>query len=426
MDEALRRAALAYHRKGAAGKIGIELKKSIANRSELALAYSPGVAAACEAIVKDPHAAVELTARGNLVAVISNGTAVLGLGAIGALASKPVMEGKAMLFKKLADVDAFDLEIEATEVDAFCRIVEALEPTFGAINLEDIKSPECFIIEERLRARMRIPVFHDDQHGTAVACAAALLNALVLQGKSIENIKLVTAGAGAAALACVDMLMRLGLPPANIILTDKDGVVYGGRDGVEGSHLQRYACRSNARWLSEALEGADIFLGLSAPNVLRPEWLSRMVDKPIILAMANPDPEIRPEEVHKWCPDAIIATGRSDYPNQVNNGLCFPYIFRGALDVGASTINEPMKVAAARAIARLARQNRRNQPMFGPDHIVPDIFDPDLLVEVSSAVAVAAMESCVARHVMPDLDRYRYALRARQRALLRFGREERV
>ncbi|MBE7212188.1 MAG: NADP-dependent malic enzyme, partial [Gluconacetobacter diazotrophicus] len=354
MDENLRRAALDYHRLPKPGKLAIVPTKRMATQRDLALAYSPGVAVPCEEIKADPDKARDYTARGNLVGVISNGTAVLGLGNIGALASKPVMEGKAVLFKKFADIDVFDIEVDAQDPDRFIETVAALEPTFGAINLEDIKAPECFRIERELRERMRIPVFHDDQHGTAIVCAAAITNGLRLQGKSLGDVKLVTSGAGAAALACTDLLVAMGLRPENVTLTDKDGVVYEGRPGEMGDNMRRYARNTEARTLPEVLPGADVFLGLSAPRVLKPEWLKGMADSPFILALANPEPEIMPDLARAVRPDAIIATGRSDFPNQVNNVLCFPFIFRGALDCGAREINEAMKVAAVEAIAELA------------------------------------------------------------------------
>jgi malate dehydrogenase (oxaloacetate-decarboxylating)(NADP+) len=354
-----------------------------------------------------------------LVAVITNGTAVLGLGAIGPLAGKPVMEGKAVLFKKFAGIDVFDLEINETDPDKFVEIVAALEPTFGGINLEDIKAPECFMIERKLRARMGIPVFHDDQHGTAIVCAAAVRNALLLQGKTLEKAKLVTSGAGAAALACVDLLVSMGLPADNVTLTDIKGVVYRGREPDMGENLARYARNTNARKLEEVLDGADIFLGLSAPRVLKAEWLPRMAAKPLILAMANPDPEILPEEVAAVRPDAIVATGRSDYPNQVNNVLCFPFIFRGALDVGARQINEAMKVAAAEALAELARAEASEvvasaygsaPPAFGALNIIPKPFDPRLILVIAPAVAKAAMDSGVAERPIEDFEAYRQQL----------------
>ncbi|MCP1471397.1 malate dehydrogenase (oxaloacetate-decarboxylating)(NADP+) [Sphingobium sp. OAS761] len=417
MDDNTRRAALDYHRFPRPGKLRIEPTKRMVNQRDLALAYSPGVAAPCEEIAADPDKALDYTARGNLVAVISNGTAVLGLGAIGALASKPVMEGKAVLFKKFADIDVFDIEIDTTDPDKFVEAVALMEPTFGGINLEDIKAPECFAIEARLKERMNIPVFHDDQHGTAIVVAAAVRNALVIQGRTLADAKLVTSGAGAAALACVDLLVSMGLPIDNVTLTDKDGVIHSGREGML-PNMARYARTTNARTLPDVLPGANLFLGLSAPGVLKPEWLPLMAPNPLIFALANPEPEIRPEAARAVRPDAIIATGRSDYPNQVNNVLCFPYIFRGALDVGATQINEAMKAAAAEAIANLARQPAHDsvaqayggrQLVFGPDYIIPTPFDPRLIAEIASAVADAAMKSGVARRVL-DLDEYRRGL----------------
>jgi malate dehydrogenase (oxaloacetate-decarboxylating)(NADP+) len=415
MDESFRKAALDYHRLPQPGKLSIQPTKRMATQRDLSLAYSPGVAAACEAIAADPLTARDYTARANLVAVITNGTAVLGLGNIGPLAAKPVMEGKAVLFKKFAGIDVFDLEVNASEIDLFCDVVAALEPTFGGINLEDIKAPECFIIEKRLRERMKIPVFHDDQHGTAIVCAAAIKNGLLLQGKNLDDIKLVTSGAGAAALACVDLLVEMGLPVANVTLTDIKGVVYQGRDKDMPPNMARYARKTDARTLGEVLAGADVFLGLSAPNVLKKEWLPQMADKPLILALANPDPEILPEIVKEVRPDAIMATGRSDHVNQVNNVLCFPFVFRGALDVDATTINEPMKVAAALAIAELARAEGSDvaaqayggaQTGFGRDYIIPRPFDPRLILHIAPAVAKAAMESGVARRPITDFDAY--------------------
>jgi len=414
MDEDFRRAALDYHRVPQPGKLAIQPTKRMATQRDLSLAYSPGVAAACEAIVADPHAAYDYTARGNLVAVISNGTAVLGLGNIGALAGKPVMEGKAVLFKKFAGIDVFDIEVDAADPARFCDVVAALEPTFGAINLEDIKAPECFAIEAELRRRMHIPVFHDDQHGTAITVAAAVRNGLVLQGKELVEVRLVTSGAGAAALACVDLLVSMGLRPENVTLTDISGVVRSDRPGML-PNMARYARDTDAHSLPEVLQGADIFLGLSAPRVLKPEWLPSMASKPLILALANPDPEILREEVASVRPDAIVATGRSDFPNQVNNVLCFPFIFRGALDVSATTINEAMKIAAAEAIASLARMEASEvvaaayggaAPVFGPDYIIPKPFDPRLILEIAPAVARAAMDSGVARRPIDDLAEY--------------------
>jgi malate dehydrogenase (oxaloacetate-decarboxylating)(NADP+) len=419
MDESFRKAALDYHRLPRPGKLTVGATKRMANQRDLALAYSPGVAAACEAIAADPLAARDYTARANLVAVITNGTAVLGLGNIGPLASKPVMEGKAVLFKKFAGIDVFDLEVDATDVERFVEVVAALEPTFGGINLEDIKAPECFLIEKRLRERMKIPVFHDDQHGTAIVCAAAIRNGLVLQGKRLEEIRLVTSGAGAAALACVDLLVAMGLRIENVTLTDIKGVVHESRGDEMAPNLARYARRTDARSLGEVLAGADVFLGLSAPNVLKPEWLPRMADRPLILALANPDPEILPELVREARPDAIMATGRSDHVNQVNNVLCFPFVFRGALDVDATTINEPMKVAAVEAIAALARAETSDvvaeayggaAAAFGPDYIIPKPFDPRLILSIAPAVARAAMESGVARKPIADWAAYQTEL----------------
>ncbi|MCH6588771.1 MAG: NADP-dependent malic enzyme, partial [Proteobacteria bacterium] len=354
MAENLREAALAYHRYPKPGKLEVTATKPLANQHDLALAYSPGVAAACDAIVEDPAEASHLTARANLVAVVTNGTAVLGLGAIGPLAAKPVMEGKAVLFKKFAGIDVFDIELDERDPDKLVDIVAALEPTFGAINLEDIKAPECFEIEGQLRERMSIPVFHDDQHGTAIIVGAAIYNGLRLVGKDLGEVKLVTSGAGAAALACLDLLLSLGVKRENVWATDIAGVVYEGRAEEMDPWKARYAQKTGARKLAEVIEGADVFLGLSAPGVLEPEMVARMADKPIILALANPVPEIMPEAALAARSDAIIATGRSDYPNQVNNVLCFPFIFRGALDVGATTINEEMKLACVKALADLA------------------------------------------------------------------------
>ncbi|MBV8573573.1 MAG: NADP-dependent malic enzyme, partial [Acetobacteraceae bacterium] len=382
---------------------------------DLSLAYSPGVAAACLEIKGDPETAHDYTARGNLVAVISNGTAVLGLGNIGALAGKPVMEGKAVLFKKFAGIDVFDIEVDAADPARFCDVVAALEPTFGAINLEDIKAPECFTIEAELRQRMKIPVFHDDQHGTAIIVGAAVRNGLLLQGKRLDQIKLVTSGAGAAALACVDLLVSMGLRPENVTLTDIKGVVFAGREPDMPPNMARYARQTEARTLRDALPGADVFLGLSAPRVLKPEWLPALADKPLILALANPDPEITPEEVRAVRSDAIVATGRSDYPNQVNNVLCFPFIFRGALDVNASTINEEMKIATVEAIAELARVEASEvvaaayggaAPVFGPEYIIPKPFDQRLILQIAPAVARAAMTTGVARRPIQDFDAY--------------------
>ena len=417
MDENTRRAALDYHRYPQPGKLRIEPTKRMVNQRDLALAYSPGVAAPCVDIAEDPDKAMDYTARGNPVAVISNGTAVLGLGSIGALASKPVMEGKAVLFKKFADIDVFDIEVDTTDPEKFVEAVALLEPTFGGINLEDIKAPECFAIEAELKKRMKIPVFHDDQHGTAIVVAAAVRNALVLQGKTLADAKLVTSGAGAAALACVDLLVSMGLPIENVTLTDKDGVIHSEREGML-PNMARYARTTNARTLPDVLPGANLFLGLSAPGVLKPEWLPLMAPNPLIFALANPEPEIRPEVAREARPDAIIATGRSDYPNQVNNVLCFPYIFRGALDARATEINEAMKVAAADAIANLARMPAHDSVaqayggrklVFGPDYIIPTPFDPRLIAEIACAVAKAAMDSGVAKKQL-DLEAYKRQL----------------
>jgi malate dehydrogenase (oxaloacetate-decarboxylating)(NADP+) len=418
MDEDFRKAALDYHRLPRPGKLAIEPTKRMATQRDLALAYSPGVAAACEEIAKNPDAAYDYTARGNLVAVISNGTAVLGLGNIGALAGKPVMEGKAVLFKKFAGIDVFDIEVDQQDPAKFCDVVAALEPTFGAINLEDIKAPECFAIEADLRARMNIPVFHDDQHGTAITVAAAVRNGLLLQGKQLAEVKLVTSGAGAAALACVDLLVAMGLKAENVTLTDIKGVVHANRENLD-DRMACYARVTDARTLEDSLDGCDIFMGLSAPRVLKAEWLHKLAPNPLILALANPEPEILPEAVRAARPDAIIATGRSDYPNQCNNVLCFPFIFRGALDVGATTINEEMKLAAVEAIAVLARVEASevvaaayggSAPVFGPDYIIPKPFDPRLILQIAPAVALAAMQSGVARRPIADFAAYRTEL----------------
>ncbi|MBL8838241.1 MAG: NADP-dependent malic enzyme [Alphaproteobacteria bacterium] len=418
-DDKLREAALEYHRQPTAGKLAIVATKPLANQRDLALAYSPGVAAACEAIVADPAEAATVTARANLVAVITNGTAVLGLGAIGPLAAKPVMEGKAVLFKKFAGIDVFDLEIDERDPAKLVDIIAALEPTFGGINLEDIKAPECFEVERRLRERLKIPVFHDDQHGTAIIVGAAILNGLKVLGKSLSEVKLVASGAGAAALACLDLLLDLGLRLENVWVTDIKGVVYKGRVEEMDPRKERYARETNARSLGDVIAGADIFLGLSAPRVLKPDMVARMADRPLILALANPTPEILPEEVKAVRPDAIVATGRSDYPNQVNNVLCFPFIFRGALDVGATTINEAMKVAAVKAIAGLAQAEPSDlvvaayggePPAFGAENLIPKPFDPRLILEIAPAVAQAAMDSGVATRPIADFDVYRQRL----------------
>jgi malate dehydrogenase (oxaloacetate-decarboxylating)(NADP+) len=416
MADKLDDAALEYHRLPTPGKLAIVATKPLANQRDLALAYSPGVAAACEAIVADPGEAARVTARGNLVAVVTNGTAVLGLGQIGPLAAKPVMEGKAVLFKTFAGIDVFDIEVAERDPARLVDVIAALEPTFGAINLEDIKAPECFDVEERLRERMRIPVFHDDQHGTAIIVAAAMLNGLRVVGKSLDQVRLVASGAGAAALACLDLLVDLGLPIANITVTDIVGVVFEGRQQEMDPRKARYAKKTEARTLAEVIEGADIFLGLSAPGVLKPAMVKKMAPRPLIFALANPTPEIMPTAARAARPDAVIATGRSDFPNQVNNVLCFPFIFRGALDVGATTINEAMKKACVEALAALARAEPSDivaaayggeTPSFGPDYLIPRPFDPRLIVEIAPAVARAAMESGVATRPIADFDAYR-------------------
>jgi malate dehydrogenase (oxaloacetate-decarboxylating)(NADP+) len=417
LPEDLRLAALEYHRLPRPGKIKVTPTTSLLTQRDLSLAYSPGVAAACDAIVDDPGSAAEYTARANLVAVITNGTAVLGLGNIGPLAAKPVMEGKGVLFQKFAGIDVFDIEIDENDPDKLVDIIASLEPTFGGINLEDIKAPECFIVERKLRERMKIPVFHDDQHGTAIIVGAALLNALEVIGKKIEDVKLSTAGAGAAGIACLDMLVALGVKPEHILAYDREGVLYTGRDHLDPDKL-RYARDTTKRTLAEIVEGSDIFLGLSAGGVLKPEMVATMADKPIILALANPSPEITPEDAKRVRPDCIIATGRSDYPNQVNNALCFPYIFRGALDVGATVINESMKLACVRAIAGLARMEAGDLasayagevPTFGVDYLIPRPFDPRLLVMLAPAVAQAAMDSGVATRPIIDMEAYKEKL----------------
>jgi len=419
MDENIRAAALEYHAHPRPGKIAVVPTKALTNQRDLSLAYSPGVAAACDAIVADPAAANLYTARANLIGVVTNGTAVLGLGAIGPLAAKPVMEGKGVLFKKFAGIDVFDIEINERDPDRLIDIIAALEPTFGGINLEDIKAPECFYIERKLRERMRIPVFHDDQHGTAIVVGAAILNGLQLQGKSLSSVKLVTSGAGAAALACLDLLVMLGMPVENIWVTDIKGVVYEGRIEEMEPMKARFAKITDARCLAEVIEDADVFLGLSAAGVLKPEMVALMAPNPLILALANPVPEIMPEEVKAVRTDAIMATGRSDHPNQVNNVLCFPFIFRGALDAGATTITDAMKLAALRAIAELARAEQSEvvaaaygeQPIgFGPEYIIPKPFDPRLIEKIAPAVALAAMESGVATREIADWDAYRQQL----------------
>ncbi|MDE1896117.1 MAG: NADP-dependent malic enzyme [Rhodospirillales bacterium] len=418
MDDDLRKAALEYHRFPRPGKLAIVATKRMETSRDLSLAYSPGVAAACDAIKEDPDLSFDLTSRANLVAVITNGTAVLGLGNIGALAGKPVMEGKAVLFKKFAGIDSFDIEINEQDPDKFIETVARLEPSFGGINLEDIKAPECFKIEQTLRAQMKIPVFHDDQHGTAIIVGAAVLNALIVQKKKIEDVKIVTSGAGAAALSCVNILKALGVKAENIILTDKDGVVYKGRPNLDPT-LEDVARETSARTLPDVLPGVDIFLGLSAPRVLKEEWLHLFAPNPLILALANPDPEIMPEIVRRVRPDAIMATGRSDMPNQVNNVLCFPFIFRGALDVRATAITEGMKLAATRAIANLAKVEASDTvaaayggqaPVFGPEYIIPKPFDPRLILHVAPAVAKAAMDENVARKPIADFEAYMHEL----------------
>jgi malate dehydrogenase (oxaloacetate-decarboxylating)(NADP+) len=421
MTDKLDERALNYHRLPVPGKLAIAATKPLSTQQDLALAYSPGVAAACDAIVAEPGEASSLTARGNLVAVISNGTAVLGLGAIGPLAAKPVMEGKAVLFKKFSGIDVFDIEVDETDVDAFVEIVASLEPTFGGINLEDIKAPECFEIERRLRERMSIPVFHDDQHGTAIIVGAAVMNALRLVGKKTEDVKIVSSGAGAAALACLRQLVSMGVRKENIVVTDIHGVVYKGRKEEMDQWKSQFAVETEARTLGDVIEGADIFLGLSAPGVLTKEFAKRMASQPIIMALANPDPEITPEDAKEARPDAIIATGRSDYPNQVNNVLCFPFIFRGALDVGATEINEAMELACVKALADLAMAETSElvskayggQPApFGPENLIPKPFDPRLISEIAPAVARAAMESGVATRPIEDFDAYHQKLTA--------------
>ena len=411
----LRRAALEYHEFPTPGKVAIHATKQLVNQHDLALAYSPGVAAPCEEIVKDPNAAFKYTSKGNLVAVISNGTAVLGLGDIGPLASKPVMEGKGVLFKKFAGIDVFDLEIEEKNLDKLVDIIAALEPTFGGINLEDIKAPDCFYVERKLRERMKIPVFHDDQHGTAITVGAAIINGLKVAGKDIKTVKLVTSGAGAAALACLGLLLKMGMPRKNIYVTDLAGVVYEGRTELMDEDKIQFAQKTDARTLSDIIDGADVFLGLSAGGVLKPEMVKKMAAKPIIMALANPNPEITPEEVKAVRDDAIIATGRSDYHNQVNNVLCFPYIFRGALDAGASTITDEMEIAAVYAIAELAQAEQSEvvaaayageSLAFGPEYLIPKPFDPRLMMKIAPAVAKAAADSGVATRPIQDMEAY--------------------
>ena len=412
LPEELRLAALEYHRLPRPGKIKVTPTTSLLTQRDLSLAYSPGVAAACDAIVEEPGTAANYTARANLVAVITNGTAVLGLGNIGPLAAKPVMEGKGVLFQKFAGIDVFDIEINENDPDKLVEIIASMEPTFGGINLEDIKAPECFIVERKLRERMKIPVFHDDQHGTAIIVGAAILNALEVVGKKIEDVKLATSGAGAAGIACLDMLVALGLKPQNILAFDREGVIYAGRENLDPDKL-RYARDTAKRSLAEIVEGADVFLGLSAGGILKPEMVATMAERPVIMALANPNPEITPEDAKRVRPDCVIGTGRSDYPNQVNNALCFPYIFRGALDVGATVINEAMKLACVRAIASLARMEASDLggyggevPCFGPEYLIPRPFDPRLLVILAPAVAQAAMDSGVATRPITDMEAY--------------------
>ncbi len=419
ISQDLKSGAMFYHQHPRPGKLEIQPTKPLGNQRDLALAYSPGVAAPCEAIAADPDEAANLTSRQNLVAVISNGTAVLGLGDIGPLASKPVMEGKAVLFKKFSGIDVFDIEVDEKNVDKLVEVIAALEPTFGGINLEDIKAPECFEVEERLKARMGIPVFHDDQHGTAIIVGAAVTNALELAGKNIADVKIVTSGAGAAALACLNLLVSLGAKRENIWVTDIEGVVHDGRNELMDRWKSVYAQKTDARTLSDVIVDADVFLGLSAGGILKPEMLAKMAPRPLIMALANPYPEIMPEEAEAARPDAMICTGRSDYPNQVNNVLCFPYIFRGALDVGATTINEEMKAAAVKAIAGLAREapsevvarayGGEAHP-FGRKSLIPSPFDPRLILRIAPAVAKAAMDTGVAKRPLEDLDAYTESL----------------
>ena len=419
MTDSFKESALKYHTHPVPGKLEIRPTKPLVNKRDLSLAYSPGVAYACELIVENPTEVASVTARGNLVAVITNGTAVLGLGNIGPLASKPVMEGKAVLFKKFANIDVFDIEIDETDVDKLVDIIASLEPTFGGINLEDIKAPECFMVEEKLRKRMKIPVFHDDQHGTAIVAAAAIYNGLRVVDKKFKDVKLVVSGAGAASIACVDLLVSMGLQKKNVRMIDRTGVIYAGRKDGMNPWKEGYAIETSDRTIEDAIEGADLFMGLSGPGVLSGELLKKMGEKPIILAMSNPIPEIMPEEAIAARPDAIIATGRSDYPNQVNNVLCFPFIFRGALDCGASTINEEMKMAAVKAIADLATMETSDvvaaayadeKLRFGPDYLIPKAFDPRLIEVVPMAVVKAAMASGVATRPIEDLEAYRQTL----------------
>ncbi|MDA0830782.1 MAG: NADP-dependent malic enzyme [Burkholderiales bacterium] len=419
MDEQLRRSALHYHRYPSPGKLSINATKGLTNQRDLALAYSPGVAAACEEIVADPSAVDLYTSRANLIGVVTNGSAVLGLGAIGPLAAKPVMEGKAVLFKKFAGIDVFDLEINEDDEDQLIKIIASLEPTFGGINLEDIKAPECFRIEKELRKRLKIPVFHDDQHGTSIIVAAAFLNALEVVGKDLKDVKVVCSGAGAAALACLELLVQVGLPIANIYVADIHGVVYQGREVEMDEIKAQFAKDTDDRNLADLMVDADVFIGLSAANVLNEDMITLMSKNPVILALANPDPEIHPDIVHRVRPDAVMATGRSDYPNQVNNVLCFPFIFRGALDVGATEINDEMKLAAVRAIAELAREEQSDvvamayeniEMKFGPTYFIPKPFDPRLIVRIAPAVADAAMKSGVATRPILDFEAYKERL----------------
>jgi malate dehydrogenase (oxaloacetate-decarboxylating)(NADP+) len=415
----LRRAALEYHEFPTPGKISIAATKQLVNQHDLALAYSPGVAAPCEEIVKDPNAAFKYTSRGNLVGVITNGTAVLGLGDIGPLAGKPVMEGKAVLFKKFSGIDVFDIEINEKDPEKLVEIIAALEPTFGGINLEDIKAPDCFYVERKLRERMKIPVFHDDQHGTAITGGAAILNGLKVVGKDVSKVKLVTSGAGAAALACLGLLVKLGIPRENIWVTDLAGLVYEGRTELMDEDKIQFSQKTSQRTLAEAIEGADVFLGLSAGGVLKQDMVKKMAAKPLIFALANPNPEILPEDVKAVRDDAIMATGRTDYPNQVNNVLCFPYIFRGALDSGATTITQEMEIAAVYAIAELAQAEQSEvvaaaysgEPLvFGPEYLIPKPFDPRLMIKIAPAVAQAAADSGVALRPIADMEAYRERL----------------
>lgn len=421
MSDEINKAALNYHRYPVPGKLEVTPTKNMLNQRDLALAYSPGVAAASLAIADDPVTAADYTTRGNLVAVISNGTAVLGLGQIGALASKPVMEGKAVLFKKFAAVNAFDIELDTTDIDKFVDAVALMEPTFGGINLEDIKAPECFEIENRLKERMNIPVFHDDQHGTAICVTAAVRNGLKIANKNIEDVKLVCSGAGAAAIACLNLLVEMGLRKENVIVNDRCGIIYQGREEEMNPYNSAYAIDTDARTLDDVMEGADVFLGLSAPRVLKQEHVSKMAENPLILALANPEPEILPELIEEVRPDAIVATGRSDYHNQVNNVLCFPFLFRGALDVGATEINEAMKLAAVEAIADLAVMEASEEVVsayggksfnFGREYFIPKPFDPRLMMIIPPRVAKAAMDSGVATRPIGDFDQYQEALQS--------------